>query len=180
MLQTMHAADWNIAQEVRAVMGGNETDVSIDGCQSITSIRNGLFGYIGERIAPDTVVGQALKLMVEDGSAGRDGFVGFSATPTTYTVKFRVTNDFSGSPLTEGLSMVLAILSPAELAALQGAITLFWVENILWSLLAGFGLAAIGIGATWKQPYRNIVGISALLVGFLLCFVILMFATALI
>ena len=169
----MLAADstWTIAEEVQGVMGGNATDVSVNGTNRIVRLRNAAFGFLGKQLVPDTVVGQALKAF--DTSV----FFDFEVTATSYSFKHNILTDFAGSAFGLGLGALYTMLLPAEVAEVVGLLKIFWLETLLFAFL---GLAVVG-GITRyftrKQKNTNSLSLIMGLITFVIVLVIYVFAT---
>ena len=165
-------ASWTIAEEVKEVLGGNTTDTSINGTTRNVSLRDSVFGYVGWRLAGETVVGTAMKSLVTDGLLW-----GFEATPTTYTINLDVKTDFFSSAIGLGLSGLLSILQPAEVAALVTALQILWLEAFLIAGAAGVVMGCITRYVTKDKSNTNSVSIIVGLITLVLTVVIYIFAT---
>lgn len=166
----IYSATWTIAQEVAAVLGGNATDTSINGTMEIVSIRNAMFGYLGQHIVADSVVGQSLASFAPEGIT--DLIYGFAATPTTYSLKFNIMSDFAASPLSEALKVLYTILTPAEYEDLITALKANVWEGILIAAGVGAGLAIVVYLIRRDKPDKNMSTIIAFGFGSLVTLVI--------
>jgi len=167
------AADstWTMAEEVQAVMGGNATDLSINGTIKNVSMRDAFFGFLGKNLVPDTTVGQAL-------SAFDSGiFSDFEVTATTYSFKMNVLSDFAGSAVGLGLGALFTMLLPAEVAEVVGILKMFFLEAGLFALIGLVVASIITKLATKGKENSNTISIIAGLVVGILVFVIYIFAT---
>ncbi len=163
---SVYSATWTIAEEVRAVMGGNATDTSINGTMEIVSVRDAMFGYLGQHIVADSVVGQSLA------SVTTDLIYGFAATPTTYSLKFNTMSDFAASPLSEALKVLYTILTPAEYEDLITALKANIWEGILIAAAVGAGLAIVAYLIRKDKPDKYLYAIIAFGFGALVTLVI--------
>ena len=170
----MIAADatWTIADEVKAVMGGNETDTSINGTARNVRLRNALFGYIGWNIAPETVIGAALKATFPEGL-----IYGFEATPTTYTVKLNIKPDFAASPVGLGLGFLLSIIQPSDIAELKASLFVYWLEASLITVAAFVVVAGGTRYFTRKKSNTKSLSLIIGLIAALFTFVIYVLLT---
>jgi len=177
---TDYAADWTPAQEVRAVLGGNATDTSINGTVSISEMRNALYAYLGQHVLSDTVIeGQGLPDPITDTNSP---FVGFDQTATSYNVKFNIMSAYASSAIAANYSSILGLFVPSEEQLAEGKTILFWGDSALIALMAGLGAMVIAIIWAYltkqKQKWLKILIISG--VVFFLVFVFVLLGTMMI
>ena len=164
----MLAADstWTMAEEVTSVMGGNSTDLSVNGTVKNVRLRNAMFGYLGKKLVPDTIVGQSL-------SAYDSGvFSNFEVTDTTYSFKHDIKADFAGSAIGLGLSALYTLLLPADLAEVKALLYINWLEAVLITAAVFVVIAGATRYFTRKQKNTKslslIFGLLAAIIGFAL------------
>ena len=167
---SVYSDTWTIAQEVAAVLGGNATDTSINNTMEIVSIRDAMFGYLGQHIVAGSVVGQSLASVAPEGTT--DLIYGFAATPTTYSLKFNIMADFAASPLSEALKVLYTILTPAEYEDLITALKANVWEGILIAAAVGAGLAIVVYLIRRDKPDKNMSTIIAFVFGSVVTLVI--------
>jgi len=148
--ETDYTTGWTVSEEVEAVLGGNATDTSLDGATEIGSIRNLIYGYIGNIIAPDSVV----KTAVEPNPIERSGrIVGLLATETTYVIKFDLFTDLvSGSKVKALFDTVFTTIFPHIEVA--GTVVLVWWGNLIVGAIFGVIAGLIGYFATKKKKLK--------------------------
>ena len=145
-----YASTWTIADEVRAVMGGNATDTSFNGTTKMVSIRNAIVGYIGHRIAPTTVI-EAQGLNDPFVSSGL--ILGLEQTATTYSITLDVKQDFCTANTVDGsLAGFFGILQPGQIET-GVQVTYYVGMGLLIGLAAGFvaGLIALVLAKNNKN-----------------------------
>jgi len=172
-----YSSVWTVPEEVRAVLGGNSTDLSVNATIKNVSIRNAVFGYLGEKIVGDTVVGAGAAINYPEGP--EDILYGFSATPTTYSIKFNVRGDYASSPLGADLISLFTFLTEAEVEQIIQRLRILWLENVLITLAvaAGLGLIAYFAMKKKKHPNSTLVSLVVFGLGFAITLVIIMLAT---
>ena len=151
--ETAYATAWTLDQEVRSVLGGNDTDSSLDGATKIVSVRNAMVGYIGQNIAADSVVGSAAAI----GNPSTDAIFGFTATATTYTIKFRIKADFVSSPVASAFNSLFTIIQPGTEAGDGILVAVNWNMVLGISLGVAAVVAVITIYATRKKGEKSLL-----------------------
>jgi hypothetical protein len=177
---TDYTTGWTIEEELRSVLGGNTTDVSLDGTVSICSIRNMLFGELGYQIVPESVVGQMLKAInpVEP-ETDKPTLFGFAQTPTTYSINFRVKADFCNSAPADGYMGVLGIFQPAVVTIGGTGFYVFWADAILIGLAAGAVAGVFGylIAKSAKKANTALIGLIVFVAISIATFIIVCLTT---
>ena len=172
-ISTHYSATWTVADEVRAVLGGNVTDSSINGTIKNVSCRNAIFGYLGQKIVLDSVVTATLAAYVPE----NDVFFGFSQTATTYSIKFNYRADYASSPLSESLLSLFTVLTEAEVAALIQTFRVLWLEAFLFSAIAFVVVGGATRYFSRKQKSTNWLSLVVGLIAFVLVGAIYILAT---
>lgn len=168
-----YSATWTVADEVRAVMGGNVTDTSINGTIKNVSVRNAMFGYLGQKIVPDSVVELGLEAFIPE----NDVIYGFSQTPTTYSIKFNFMSDYASSPLSVNLLSLFTVLTEADVAVIVQTFRVLWLESCLFGAIA---FVVVGIATRYfsrKHESTNWISIIAAFVAFFIVAGIYILAT---
>ncbi len=157
---TDYATAWTIGAEVESVLGGNATDVSVDGALELGSIRNAAIGFIGLHLADLSSAGIPLSVQPELPSADRFSVV--AATDTEYLLDLSVISDFvSSNALIAGLGVLLSQMFP-HVATASGVAFPLYVHIICIGLV---GLVAGTISyfvndKSWKAFWKAF-GIAA-------------------
>lgn len=157
---TDYATAWTIGAEVESVLGGNATDVSLDGALELGSIRNAAIGFIGLHLADLSSAGIPLSVQPELPSADRFSVV--AATDTEYLLDLSVISDFvSSNALIAGLGVLLSQMFPHVETA--GGVAFPLYVHIICIGLVGLISGVIGYfvgGKQWKSFWKAF-GIAA-------------------
>jgi len=173
---TDYSSTWSVKQEFRSVLGGNETDDSVDDTVKIVSLRNALVGYLGQNVVADSVVDVPTAAAYEHpelpDSVGP--FFGFTATDSAYYLNFDIKTDFANSPLLGNYTCGFALFQVGA-EKVPGLIIAFsWYMTLGIGLGAGAGLAVITALVTKnkkKLKSRVIIAfVSGTVIAFLIAF----------
>lgn len=168
---TDYATSWTIGSEVQSVLGGNATDLSIDGTgNKHVSVRNAATGFIGLYMADDATIdppSTVVKSVLPGQNA--DQFVKLLTTDDSYIIDFNIFSDFvSSSLIIDHFGLALAQIFPHVTIGDQLAFPLY-VHLIIIAVAA---LIGGGIGyfvggkdkkAFWKAAAWTAIGIGIMM-----------------
>ena len=166
---TDYATSWTIGSEIESVLGGNDTDTSIDGTgNGHVSIRNAAIGFIGLYMADDTVIDpSAVVKSVLPGQA--DQFIKIIETDDSYLIAFNIFSDFvSSSLIIDHFGLALAQIFPHVETASGLAFPLYvhLIVIAVVSLIGGLIGYFVG-GRQWKAFWKA-AGFTAIGIGIIM------------